>query len=61
MSASSSVHFLVIPESTAKESRIKISLWGFTYKLYPDIGWTADIAEFIKAPPGVSYNSSLFA
>ncbi|KAK0197033.1 hypothetical protein F5146DRAFT_1013780 [Armillaria mellea] len=43
---------LVIPETTAKESRIKISLWGFTYKLYPNIGWTTDIAEFIKAPPG---------
>ncbi|SJL00469.1 uncharacterized protein ARMOST_03782 [Armillaria ostoyae] len=43
---------LVIPETTAKESRIKISLWGFTYKLYPDIGWTTDITEFIKAPPG---------
>lgn len=43
---------LVIPETTAKESRIKISLWGFTYKLYPDVGWTTDIAEFIKAPPG---------
>lgn len=43
---------LVIPETTAKESRIKISLWGFTFRFYPDIGWTSDIAEFIKAPPG---------
>ncbi|KAK0210826.1 hypothetical protein DFS33DRAFT_1458619 [Desarmillaria ectypa] len=43
---------LVIPETTAKESRIKISLWGFTFKLYPNIGWTTDIAEFVKAPPG---------
>ena len=45
---------LVVPETTAKESRVKLTLWGFTYKVYPDLKWVADLDRFVKAPPGVS-------
>jgi autophagy-related protein 2 len=45
---------LVVPETTAKESRLKLTLWGFTYDAYPDLKWVADLGRFVKAPPGVS-------
>lgn len=44
---------LVVPETTAKESRIKLTLCGFTYNLYPDFAWALDLGQFVKAPPGV--------
>jgi autophagy-related protein 2 len=43
---------LVVPETTAKESRLKLTLWGFTYDAYPDLKWVADLGRFVKAPPG---------
>ncbi|KAJ7905574.1 hypothetical protein B0H14DRAFT_2660774 [Mycena olivaceomarginata] len=43
---------LVVPETTAKESRIRVSLWGFTCNLSPDIKWTSDLGLFFKPPPG---------
>lgn len=43
-----------MPETTAKESRVKLTLCGFTYNVYPDLKWTADLSRFFKAPPGVS-------
>ncbi|KAJ7111548.1 hypothetical protein C8R43DRAFT_1041373 [Mycena crocata] len=43
---------LVVPETTAKESRIRVSLWGFTCNLSPDVQWASDLALFIKPPPG---------
>ncbi|KAI0748137.1 hypothetical protein C8Q80DRAFT_1120684 [Daedaleopsis nitida] len=43
---------LVVPETTAKESRVRLTVSGITYNFYPDIGWTADLGRFFKAPPG---------
>ncbi|KAF8077884.1 hypothetical protein FPV67DRAFT_1463315 [Lyophyllum atratum] len=43
---------LVVPGTTAKESRIKLTLTGFTFALFPDFSWTTDLADFAKAPPG---------
>ncbi|KAJ7109447.1 hypothetical protein C8R44DRAFT_937041 [Mycena epipterygia] len=43
---------LVVPETTAKESRVKVALWGFTCSLSPDIQWAIDLGLFIKPPPG---------
>ncbi|KAF8892528.1 hypothetical protein BD779DRAFT_1610102 [Infundibulicybe gibba] len=43
---------LVIPGTTVKESRIKLTLTGFTYNFYPDIGWISDLTLFVKPPPG---------
>jgi hypothetical protein len=44
---------LVVPETTAKESRIKLSLWGYTVHPPLDGGFGNDLAVFAKAPPGV--------
>lgn len=44
---------LVVPGTTAKESRVKLSLRGITFTVHPDFAWTADLAAFAKAPPGV--------
>ncbi|KAJ7632689.1 hypothetical protein FB45DRAFT_913186 [Roridomyces roridus] len=43
---------LVVPETAAKESRIKLSLWGFTCSVSPDVQWANDLALFFKPPPG---------
>lgn len=43
-----------LSDTTAKESRIKISLHGFTFNLAADqMKWINDLAAFAKAPPGV--------
>ncbi|RDB21446.1 Autophagy-related protein 2 [Hypsizygus marmoreus] len=42
----------VVPDTTAKESRIKLTLSGFTFTLFPDIGWMSDLGTFSKSPPG---------
>ncbi|EKM55349.1 uncharacterized protein PHACADRAFT_208868 [Phanerochaete carnosa HHB-10118-sp] len=43
----------VVSNTTAKESRIKLTLCGITYNLHPELQWISDLAEFFKAPPGV--------
>ncbi|KAI0709250.1 hypothetical protein C8Q76DRAFT_654887 [Earliella scabrosa] len=43
---------LVVPETTAKESRIRLTVHGITYNFYPDIAWATDLGRFFKAPPG---------
>ncbi|KAK7054763.1 autophagy-related protein 2 [Paramarasmius palmivorus] len=43
---------LTIPESTSKESRVRVSLWGFTFNFSPDISWITDLVAFASAPPG---------
>ncbi|KAH7922102.1 putative peripheral membrane protein [Leucogyrophana mollusca] len=43
----------VVPETTAKESKIRLTLWGFTFHALPDMQWTSDLGRFAKAPPGV--------
>ncbi|KAJ7235449.1 hypothetical protein B0H12DRAFT_1141515 [Mycena haematopus] len=43
---------LVVPETTAKESRIRVALWGFTCNLSPEIQWATDLGLFFKPPPG---------
>ncbi|KAJ6630872.1 hypothetical protein B0H10DRAFT_2160244 [Mycena sp. CBHHK59/15] len=43
---------LVVPETTAKESRLKVALWGFTCHLSPEVQWANDLGLFIKPPPG---------
>ncbi|TBU50794.1 hypothetical protein BD309DRAFT_907025 [Dichomitus squalens] len=43
---------LVVPETTAKESRVRLTVDGITYNFYPDIAWATDLSHFFKAPPG---------
>ncbi|EEB86835.1 hypothetical protein MPER_16061, partial [Moniliophthora perniciosa FA553] len=43
---------LTIPESSTKESRMRVSLWGFTFNFSPDITWVHDLIHFASAPPG---------
>ncbi|KAI0054145.1 hypothetical protein FA95DRAFT_1585813 [Auriscalpium vulgare] len=43
---------LVVPSTTAKESRVKLTLCDFTYNLIPDLQWVAALAQFAKPPPG---------
>ncbi|KAJ7430701.1 hypothetical protein B0H11DRAFT_2134571 [Mycena galericulata] len=43
---------LVVPETTAKESRLRVTLWGFTFSLSPDVRWVTDLGQFVKPPPG---------
>ncbi|KAI0721077.1 hypothetical protein C8T65DRAFT_601842 [Cerioporus squamosus] len=43
---------LIVPGTTAKESRIRLTVSGLTYNFHPDIGWAADLGRFFKAPPG---------
>ncbi|KAF8559774.1 hypothetical protein OG21DRAFT_1503004 [Imleria badia] len=52
-SVKSRITSLVVPETTAKESRIKLSLWGFTVHPPHDGSFANDLAVFAKAPPGV--------
>ncbi|KAL4067949.1 hypothetical protein V8B97DRAFT_1939546 [Scleroderma yunnanense] len=44
---------LVVAETTIKESKIKLSLWGTTCHVPPDLHFVANLASFAKAPPGV--------
>jgi autophagy-related protein 2 len=44
---------VVAPETTAKESRIKLTLWGFTYNFLSDLRLIAELGSFAKSPPGV--------
>ncbi|KAI0636957.1 hypothetical protein C8Q77DRAFT_1095313 [Trametes polyzona] len=43
---------LVVPETTAKESRIRLTICGVTYHFYPDLKWATNLGSFFKAPPG---------
>ncbi|GLB34893.1 putative autophagy-related protein 2 CAD motif containing protein [Lyophyllum shimeji] len=43
---------LVVPGTTAKESRIKLTLAGFTFTVFPDFSWITDLAAFVQSPPG---------
>ena len=51
---------LLMPETTAKESKVKLTMWGFTFTLFPDIGWISDLAAFSKSPPGVGNPPTYF-
>ncbi|CAA7271644.1 unnamed protein product [Cyclocybe aegerita] len=42
----------IIPETNTKETRIKLTLCGFTYRFFPDTTWISDLASFAKNPPG---------
>jgi autophagy-related protein 2 len=44
---------LIVPETSAKETKIRLTLWGFTCHFYPDLQWISDVGQFVKAPPGV--------
>lgn len=50
---------LVVPETQAKESKIRLTLVGFTFTLYSDLEWVSDLTAFSKSPPGVS-KSTIF-
>ncbi|KAL7283400.1 hypothetical protein ACG7TL_002830 [Trametes sanguinea] len=43
---------LVVPETTAKESRVRVTLSGITYHFYPNLKWATNLGRFFKAPPG---------
>ncbi|KAF5315958.1 hypothetical protein D9611_004756 [Ephemerocybe angulata] len=42
----------IIPETTAKESKLSLTLCNFTFDAYPDIQWVKDFIAFSKSPPG---------
>jgi autophagy-related protein 2 len=50
---------LIVPETTAKESRIKLTLSGFALNVLPDLTWIAHLTQFFKAPPHVRFMSSI--
>jgi len=51
----------MLPETNTRETRVKLTLCGFTYTFFPDLDWMADLAEFGKNPPGVrSFNCNDF-
>ncbi|KAL1733122.1 hypothetical protein EV714DRAFT_282136 [Schizophyllum commune] len=41
-----------LPGTGAKESRIKLNLFGFTCNAHPKYQWALDLGRFVKAPPG---------
>ncbi|KAL1694660.1 hypothetical protein GGG16DRAFT_46816 [Schizophyllum commune] len=41
-----------LPGTGAKESRIKLNLFGFTCNAHPEYQWALDLGRFVKAPPG---------
>ncbi|KAF7294875.1 GP-PDE domain-containing protein [Mycena indigotica] len=43
---------LILPGTTAKESKIRATLWGFTFNLSPNIQWISDLGHLVKPPPG---------
>ncbi|GBE82158.1 Autophagy-related protein [Sparassis crispa] len=43
---------LTVPETTSKESRIRLTLSGLTYNFHPYFDWAADLGRFAQAPPG---------
>ncbi|KAJ3787784.1 hypothetical protein GGU10DRAFT_134981 [Lentinula aff. detonsa] len=42
----------IVPETMAKESKIRLHISGFTYQLFPDVSWISDLIVFASAPPG---------
>ena len=44
---------LVVPGTTAKESKVKVTLCGVTYTFTPNLEWIQELSNFAKAPPGV--------
>ncbi|KAH7103957.1 hypothetical protein BKA62DRAFT_695150 [Auriculariales sp. MPI-PUGE-AT-0066] len=40
------------PGTRAKEARIRVTLYGFTFILSSDFDWATDLAAFVKNPPG---------
>lgn len=44
---------ITLKDANAKQSRIRLTLFGFTYTFHPDLAWVTDLSEFAKAPPGV--------
>ncbi|OCH92227.1 hypothetical protein OBBRIDRAFT_869049 [Obba rivulosa] len=44
---------LTVPETVAKESRVKLTICGLTCNVLPEFDWVQDLATFAKAPPGV--------
>lgn len=43
---------VVLPGTTAKESRINLSLHGLRIGLLSELEWIKDLSEFVKNPPG---------
>ncbi|KAG6845341.1 hypothetical protein H0H87_010798 [Tephrocybe sp. NHM501043] len=43
---------LLLPGTVLKESRVKLTLSGFTFTAYPDLTWMTDLANFAQSPPG---------
>ncbi|KAF9472211.1 hypothetical protein BDN70DRAFT_887253 [Pholiota conissans] len=41
-----------LPETSGKETRIKLTLCGFTFTFFPDLYWISDLVAFAKNPPG---------
>jgi hypothetical protein len=50
---------ITLKDANAKQSRIKLTLFGFTFTFHPDLAWVTDLAAFVKAPPGVGLPSEI--
>ncbi|KDQ16218.1 hypothetical protein BOTBODRAFT_173128 [Botryobasidium botryosum FD-172 SS1] len=48
---------LVISDTSAKESRIKLSTFGLIVTVIPDFSFAADLALFAKAPKGLAFEA----
>ncbi|KAF8636724.1 hypothetical protein AX17_003527 [Amanita inopinata Kibby_2008] len=44
---------LLLPLLEAKETRLKLALWGITCNIFSDTRWIEDVKTFVKSPPGV--------
>lgn len=40
--------------TTAKETKVKLTMCDFTCNIFPDMDWVKDLESFVKSPPGVS-------
>ena len=46
---------VVLSDTSAKESRIKLLATGFSFIVTADLSWLEDLANFGKAPEGVRF------
>ncbi|KAF8654120.1 hypothetical protein AX16_003652 [Volvariella volvacea WC 439] len=43
---------LPVPGSTGKETRLRVTLWGFTCNVPSELVWVTELQAFAKSPPG---------
>ncbi len=53
-------HAINIPQTSAKESKIRLAVYGLTINVSPNLDLLKDVAAFVKAPPGVRVCATIF-